>query len=130
MKTSKIYHGGGIKTSGGFSGASIHAEQDLVWAATITPSLTVQDFFTLELNSVTPTLIENPTGAYNGQRFCLCLRQPAAGSATVTWGAKYRFSTDIPIPVLTTTALKADYLAFIYNHQADKFDLIGFIKGF
>lgn len=69
--------------------------------------------------------IANPTNLVNGQRIVFRLKQDGTGGRTVTWDTKYRFSTDIPQPTLSTTASYIDFVAFIYNSTDDKLDVVG-----
>ena len=70
----------------------------------------------------------NPQG--NGQMILIRVKQDATGGRTLTYDTKYRFSTDLPSPVLSTAANKIDYLGFIFNQDDDKWDFISFVKGF
>jgi hypothetical protein len=69
--------------------------------------------------------IANPTNLVNGQRIIYRLKQDGTGGRTVSWGSKFRFSTDIPSPTLSTTASYVDFVAFIYNSTDDKLDVVG-----
>jgi hypothetical protein len=69
--------------------------------------------------------LANPTNLTDGQRMVFRLKQDGTGSRTITWGSKYRFSTDIPSPTLSTIANYVDYVAFIYNLTDDKLDVVG-----
>jgi phage FluMu protein gp41 len=70
----------------------------------------------------------NPQG--NGQLIIIRVKQDATGNRTLTYDTKYRFSTDLPSPILSTAANKIDYLGFIFNQDDDKWDFISFVKGF
>ena len=70
----------------------------------------------------------NPQGS--GQMIIIRVKQDATGNRTLAFDTKYRFSTDLPSPVLSTAANKIDYLGFIYNQDDDKWDFISFVKGF
>lgn len=73
----------------------------------------------------------NPTNAVDGQRILYRVKQPASGGPwTITWGSNFRFGADLPQPVLTTTAAKQDYIAFVYNGTDTKFDCIGVSRGY
>lgn len=101
----------------------------LVDAATITPDADTTDlgYVTLGGNRT----IANPTGTpAPGQQLQLRFKQDATGSRTLTWGANFRFSTDLPSPTLTTTAGKTDYLMFQWNSVDSKWDFMAITKGF
>jgi len=98
-------------------------------AVTITPKCTTTDLGVVTLGG--NRTIANPSGvAAAGQELRLRLKQDATGSRTVTWDTKYRFSTDIPRPTLSTAAGKTDYVRFIYNSDDDKWDCQQVVRGF
>lgn len=74
--------------------------------------------------------IANPTNPVDGQRILYRLRQDATGTRIPTWGANFRFSADIPQPVLSTTANKLDRIAFEYTSADTKWDCIGVSRGY
>ncbi len=97
--------------------------------ATVTPNAD-----TTELGAVTlggNRTFAAPTGAPDdGQQLQFRVKQDATGSRTITWNAVYRFSTDLPAPVLTTTALKTDYVVFQWNAADAKWDHVALNRGF
>jgi len=98
-------------------------------AATITPKATTTDLGIITLGG--NRTIANPSGvAASGQELLLRLKQDVTGSRTVTWDTKYRFSTDVPRPTLSTAAGKIDYIRFIYNAEDDKWDCLRVVRGF
>lgn len=72
----------------------------------------------------------NPTNPVDGQRITYRIRQDATGTRVPSWGTAFRFSTDIPQPVLSTTASKLDRVAFEYNATDSKWDCIGVSRGY
>jgi len=70
----------------------------------------------------------NPRG--NGQLILFRITQDGTGGRTLAFGAKYRFSTDIPSPTLSSGAGDIDYLGFIYHAGDDKWDCIAKVFGF
>lgn len=75
----------------------------------------------------------NPTGmtsAMDGRVIVFRIKQDATGSRTLSWDTKYRFSTQVPSPTLTTTANKTDYMGFVYNAVDDKWDALAFNPGY
>lgn len=80
------------------------------------------------------TLTGNPTftfaGAVDGQSCILEITQDGTGSRTVTFPTSVRWSTDLPLPTLTTTASKMDRIGFLYNGSASKYDGIAVVKGY
>lgn len=97
------------------------------YAATLTINLDVGDV-------VDVTLAGNPTinfsGGSDGDKLVLRLKQDATGSRTVTWGSMVRFGTDVPSPILTSTANKTDAIGLIYNAAASKYDVVAVAKGY
>jgi collagen type VII alpha len=51
--------------------------------------------------------------------------QGGSGGFTVTWDSIFNFCDSLPVPVLSTVAGKRDYLQFIYNGTASKWDFVG-----
>jgi len=72
----------------------------------------------------------NPSNPTAGQKIMFRIKQDGTGSRTLAYDTKYRFSTDLPSPTLTTTAAKTDYLGFIYHEVDDKWDFVGKVFGF
>jgi hypothetical protein len=70
------------------------------------------------------------SGAINGQRVILEVKQDGAGERLVTLPANVRMSTDIPAFVASTAPNAADKIGFIYDESAARYDLVAFIKGF
>lgn len=98
-------------------------------ATTITVDASLGHLFTVTL-AATGRTMANPTNSINGQRIMFRVKQDATGSRTLAWGTNYRFSTTVPLPVLTTTAAKIDYIEFIYNATDTKWDVVSVNKGF
>lgn len=74
--------------------------------------------------------LANPSGGFDGQVITIEVTQDATGGRTLTYGSKYRFSTDVPSPTLTTTGTKRDVLLFKYHATDDKWDCLAVNKGF
>lgn len=63
--------------------------------------------------------IAAPTNATDGQRISFELIQDATGSRTLTWtSGSGGFAFDTTTPTLTTVATKRDFVAFVYNSTA------------
>jgi hypothetical protein len=69
----------------------------------------------------------NPT---DGQQIIFQITQGSGGSATITWGTGYEFSTELPQPTLSTAAGETDLLGFIYNSAKSSWLLAAFVNGF
>jgi hypothetical protein len=101
--------------------------------ATVTSAETISvDLTKFKIADITldqsPTI--NLTGGVDGQEVLLRIRQDATGSRVVTWGTMCRGSSDLALPVLTTTASYMDYVKFRYNATDTKYDCTKVIKGF
>lgn len=100
----------------------------LVDAATIATDAALSNQFSVTLGD--NRTLGNPTNAVDGQRITWAIKQDGTGSRTLAYDTKFRFGTDITGATLTTTANKTDYLTVIYRSGDDKFDVVGFIKGY
>lgn len=70
------------------------------------------------------------SGAYNGQRCVLILKQ-YSGPGAVTFGAEVRAGADLTSPpTLTATSGKKDYLGYIYNGTDSKYDFVSLAQGY
>ncbi len=95
--------------------------------ATIATNAALGNVFTVTLGG--NRTISNPTNPTDGQKIVYRLKQDATGSRTITWGAAFRFGTDVPNPTLTTTAAKTDYIGFIYNGTDSTWDCLAVTRG-
>lgn len=87
------------------------------------------DLFTVTLGG--NRTMDNPTGTpTDGQQIMYRIAQDGTGSRTISWGSAFRGSTDLPLPTLTTTASKTDYVGFQWNATDSKWDCIAANKGF
>lgn len=71
-----------------------------------------------------------PASGIDGQMITIRVRQDATGNRTLSFDSVYRFSTDLPSPTLSTAANATDYLTFLYNSSAGKWDFVGKVFGF
>ena len=76
---------------------------------------------TLTINAVTGTLV-------NGQK--IMLRLQSANVQTFSWNGVFAGSTDSPLPTVSSGSNKYDYLGFIYNTTATKWQLLAKNFGF
>ena len=73
--------------------------------------------------------INSPTGTpTNGQKFMI--RVQCTNAQTLSFNAIFAGSTDIALPTATTGSSKYDYMGFIYNSTATKWQMIGKNFGF
>jgi hypothetical protein len=76
---------------------------------------------TLTINAVTGTL-------YDGQK--IIFRLQSANTQTFSWNAVFVGSSDISLPSTSTGSNKYDYMGFIYNSTATKWQLLAKNFGF
>jgi hypothetical protein len=94
----------------------------------VTPTIDTEDVFVVTAQAQSLT-INNPTGTIvNGQRFILRIKDNGTPQS-LTFGNLYRASTDLPLPSITLAG-KTIYLGFIYNSDANRWDLIAKINNF
>lgn len=98
------------------------------WASSMTLDWGKYDVIRITLAGATTMTF---SGAVDGQTCMLELTQDATGSRTVTWPASVRWSSDLPVPVLSTAANKVDRLGFIYVGGAvTKYDGAAVVRGY
>jgi len=73
-------------------------------------------------------LLQNPTGAADGQRLVFELIQDSLGGRTMAFGNAFKLGTDLPVINLTTNANGRDFMSCIAS--GTNFFVVGFIKGF
>ena len=72
----------------------------------------------------------NPANPADGQQIIFQITQGSGGSAAITWGTAYEFSTGLPQPTLSTAAGQTDLLGFIYDAGKRTWLLAAFVNGF
>jgi hypothetical protein len=97
-------------------------------ASTIATDASLGNYFRVTLGG--NRTLGNPTNASDGQRIIFEFIQDGTGSRTLAYDTKFAFGTDITAATLTTTINKRDFLTVIYNSTADKFYVVGFVKGY
>ena len=107
------------------------APQTLTDAATIATDASLGNRFRVTLGG--NRTLGAPTNPTNGQQCVWEIIQDATGSRTLsldTGTGGFAFGTDIASITLTTTASKRDFLTAIYNSTANKWYVVGFVKGY
>jgi len=121
-----------LKSGGAGADPSYAAYNPVVVAlsdgANIATDAALGDLFTVTLGG--NRTMDNPTNPVSGKRITYRITQDGTGSRTITWGSAFRGSTDVPLPTLTTTLNKIDYVAFQYNAADSKWDCMAVNKGF
>lgn len=73
------------------------------------------------------TLMNPLNPLYDGQTLFVKVR---SNGYLLAFDSKFRFSSSLPAPVVTAGAGKIDYLGFVYNYSADKWDFIALTQDF
>jgi hypothetical protein len=107
-----------------FGGASV----PLTDAATIATDASLGHRFRVTLAG--NRTLGNPTNGYDGQQITWEIIQDTNGSRTLALDTKFALGTDITSTTLTTTLNKRDFLTAQYNSTADKWYVLGFVKGY
>jgi hypothetical protein len=99
-------------------------------ATSITPNINTSDIVSQTNTQAAGTLTINaPTGSLNnGQKFIIRLQ--ATNAQTFSWNAIYGGSTDLPLPTTSSSGSKYDYLGFVYNTTANKWQILAKNFGF
>ena len=110
------------------SGAIAPAVVVLTDAATISVDASLGNDFRVTLGA--SRTMSNPANPSDGQQIIFQITQGSGGSAAITWGTAYEFSTGLPQPTLSTTAGQLDLLGFIYDAVRRTWLLAAFVNGF
>lgn len=99
-------------------------------ATSITINADTTDIATQANTQAAGTLTINaPTGTlYNGQK--LILRLSSANIQTFSWNSVFQGSTDIGLPTASSGSSKYDYVGFMYNSTASKWQMVAKVFGF
>jgi len=99
-------------------------------ATSVTINADTTDLATQTNTQVTGTLTVNaPTGTLaNGQK--LTFRLQSSNVQTFSWNAVFAGSTDLSLPTTSSGSSKYDYMGFIYNSTATKWQLLAKNFGF
>jgi hypothetical protein len=121
-----LYPKAGGTLTGGMAPAAVTLTQS---AGSVAVNAASGNLFILTLTASGWT-ISNPTGAVSdGQVIRIRLVQDSTGSRTVSWGSAYNWGTTAgsanSAPLLTTTALKTDVLAFEWDAAISKWCSLG-----
>jgi hypothetical protein len=101
---------------------------DLTDSTTVTTDCNLGDIF--QLTTTQNFTMANPTNGVNGKKIIYKIKQDSTGSRVITWDTKFRGSSSISLPILTTTASYVDYIGFIYDEAVDKWNCLAVVKGF
>jgi len=120
----------GTATGMAISGSSVTPRVVVIADSTsITMNCDTTDMATQANTQFSGLTINAPTGTpVNGQK--LLFRLQASNNVSITWNAIFAGSTDIPLPTATTGSGKYDYMGFVYNSTASKWQMVGKVFGF
>lgn len=110
-----------VSDFGAFGGRVTSGVAALTDGATINTNAALGNTFTITIAG--NRTMAAPTNAVSGQKILYRITQDGTGSRTITWDAAFRFA-GATAPTLTTTAAKTDYIGFIYNAAASKWDCV------
>ena len=123
---------GTLNVTGSFTsgGAILPRVVVIANSSTVTMNSDTTDLATQTNTQVAGTLvIAAPTGTpANGQR--LTFRLQSANVQTFSWNAIFGGSTDIPLPTVSSGSNKYDYMGFVYNSTAIRWQLLAKNFGF
>jgi len=103
--------------------------QQVTFSSVITLNVAFAGHFRITLTA--DAQLANPAGAiHDGQRIMVEVTQGAGGSHHLTYGSQFNFGVAIGVPVLSTTAGKRDFMAFVYNAGLGLWDCVGFVWGY
>lgn len=115
-----------------FSIAMVSTPVTLTDAATVAIDAALGNHFRLLTTSAVGATraLGAPTNPSDGQKILIEIVQDATGSRLTTYNAVFNFGTDVVSPTLSTAANKRDYLGFVYNLGATKWDALGVSRGY
>lgn len=99
----------------------------LTYAATLDIDWSDGVFQSIELTGDVVLTFSNP---YSGGKMILRVKQDGTGGHAVTWPTSLRYGTDITSIDLTQAVNKQDYIGFIWDPTASKYDVVSHVKGF
>lgn len=117
-----------IKSAAAITNVVNSGKVTLTDAATIATDASLGNSFQVTLGG--NRTLGNPTNGKNGQKCIWELIQDGTGSRTITMDTKFAFGTDITGITLTTTASKRDFITAQYDSTADKWYVVGFVRGY
>lgn len=97
-------------------------------AATVATDSTLGTTFKVTLGG--NRTLGNPTTPRDGQRYTWEVIQDATGNRTLAFDTKFAFGTEITGVTLTTNASKRDFITAVYDSTADKFYVVGAVRGY
>lgn len=115
-----------------FSKAVISTVVTLTDAANIATDASLSNRFKVTLGG--NRTLDAPTNPTDGQQIVYEICQDGTGSRTLTLATgaagAFAFGTDITGITLTTTASKCDFITAAYSSSADRWRVLGFVKGY
>lgn len=118
-------------TGNGFFSGGVNSRVAVIANATsVTINADTTDIATqANTQAVGNLTINAPTGTpINGQK--LIFRLQSTNAQTFLWNAVFAGSTDLVLPAVSSAASKYDYVGFIYNSTAAKWQMVAKVFGF
>jgi len=121
---------GNILSSGFITGSVIPTSNTISSATNITFNTNIAEFFVhTNSQSVGVLTINAPVGTpVNGQK--ILFRMSSTTVQTFSWNSVFTGSVDLPLPGTSSGSGLYDYMGFIYNSTANKWQLIAKTFGF
>lgn len=114
----------------------------ITWGATLSPTFAITGLSTVAAAprrvtfrttaDANATTVNAPAGTLiDGDTMVWEILQDGTGGWTIGgWDAKYAFGTDITGITLSTGANLRDFITFTYNSTADKWFVVGYVRGY
>jgi hypothetical protein len=85
-----------------------------------------------DLDLTADVIMSNPQNFPDGRPVIFRVKQGTGGGFVLSFGDKYRGGDTIAIAdiIISSVAGKTDYVGFLYNQAADKYDLQQFTQGY
>jgi hypothetical protein len=111
-------------------GAVVTRVNSIADSTTVTMNGDTTDLATQTNTQAAGTLVINAISGtpFNGQR--IMFRLQSANVQTFSWNAIFAGSTDMPLPTASSGSNKYDYMGFIYNPTATKWQILAKNFGF
>jgi hypothetical protein len=111
-------------------GAVVTRVNSIADSTTVTMNGDTTDLATQTNTQATGTLVINAISGtpFNGQR--IMFRLQSTNVQTFSWNAIFAGSTDMPLPTSSSGSNKYDYMGFIYNSTATKWQILAKNFGF
>lgn len=108
-------------------GSSTNRISTPTWSSSMTLDWSVADVIRITLGGNTTLIM---SGAADGQKCLLELKQDGTGNRTITVGSEVLFGSDVTSISLSSGANKTDEVGFVYNNATTKYRVVAVARGF